>query len=109
MPDALAMRIHSVGVWLPTIIELSMVGFKTSVAAAAADVIHFLSQNPSPQQVLDYYISDDHQARVSHLLELNAEGKATEVEQQELDEWGKFNHLTLLLKAQAGKQMRQQS
>ena len=64
VPNDLAKRIQPIGVWLPAIIELSLVGFKTLAAATAAEVIHFLSNNPSPQELLDYHVSNKAQKRL---------------------------------------------
>ena len=48
VPDELARRIQPIGSWLPTVIELSLIGFKTLAAATAAETIQFLSKNPDP-------------------------------------------------------------
>ena len=52
VPDELARRIQPIGSWLPTVIELSLIGFKTLAAATAAETMQFLSKNPDPQEVL---------------------------------------------------------
>lgn len=103
LPDKLAARIGVAGnVWLPTIIELSMIGFRASATArASAEIVNFLSANPSPQEVSGFYISDELQERLDYLLDMNREGEIEESEQYELDEWMKFDHITIMLKAQA--------
>ncbi len=104
LPDKLAARIGASGVWLPTIIELSSVGFRTpATARASAETINFLSANPSPHEVLDFFISDELQKRLDYLLEKNGEVKIEEDERLELDEWVKFDHITTMLKVQAAK------
>ena len=100
VPDDLARRIEPIGSWLPTIIELSLVGFKTVAIAAATEVIQFLAQNPTPQQVIDYHISEQAQARLQRLLILNESGILSEDEQLELDELERLEHVVVMLKAQ---------
>ena len=105
LPDKLAAQIGGANLWLPTMIELSMVGFRSpSTAQASAEVIKFLSNNPLPQDVLDYFISDELQERLDYLLDLNGEGEIDEEQRQELKEWRKFNHIATMLKIKAVKQ-----
>jgi hypothetical protein len=100
VPDDLARRIEPIGSWLPTIIELSLVGFKTVAIATATEVVQFLAQNPTPQEVIDYHISEQAQARLQRLLVLNESGILSEDEQLELDELERLEHIVVMLKAQ---------
>lgn len=110
LPDKLAAQIGGANLWLPTIIELSMVGFRSpATAQASAETIKFLSTNPMPQDVLNRYLSDELQERLDYLLDLNGEGEINETERQELSEWMKFDHITIMLKANAGKIIRRNS
>lgn len=102
--DDLARRIEPIGSWLPTIIELSLVGFKTVAIATATEVIQFLAQNPTPQEVVDYHISEQAQARLQRLLVLNESGILSEDEQLELDELERLEHVVVMLKAQVANQ-----
>ncbi len=45
--DQLAERLEPLGSWLPTVLELTLVGCKTVAAATATEVIAFLSHNPT--------------------------------------------------------------
>lgn len=101
--DSLATRIQNFGAWSATILELSLANFKTSVKDISSETIEFLSANPSPSEVMDYFIADVAQKRLDDLLDLNSEGETTAADKAELEEWSKFNHITILLKAQAGK------
>jgi hypothetical protein len=100
VPNDLAKRIQPISAWLPAIIEISLVGFKTLAAATAAEVIQFLSRNPSPQELLDYHVSDKAQERLQRLLALNEAGMLSEDEQAELDELQRLEHIIIVLKAQ---------
>jgi len=106
--EELAERLRPIGAWLPTVLELSLVGFKTVAAATATEVIEFLSQDPTPQTVLAYHVSERAQARLQRLLALNAAGTLGEEEQQELDELQRIEHILIMLKAQVARQMQQE-
>jgi hypothetical protein len=94
---------------LPAIIELSLVGFKTLAIETATEIIQFFATNPSPQQVLDYHVSERGQARMQRLLTLNAAGLLGEDEQRELDELQKIEHTIIKLKAQLANQLQRGS
>ena len=105
VPDELAERIQPMSAWLPTIIELSLIGFKTLATATATEVLEFLSKNPSSQAVLDYHVSDAAQARLQRLLTLNESGLLSEAEQLELDELQRLEHVIIMLKARIAAQI----
>jgi hypothetical protein len=109
VPEELADRIQPLQVWLPAILELSLVGFKTLATETATEIIQLFATNPSPQQVLDYHVSERAQARVRRLLALNAAGFLGEDEQRELDELQKIEHTIIKLKAQLAKQLQRGS
>jgi hypothetical protein len=98
--EELAKRLQPIGRWLPTVLELSLIGFKTVATATATEVIEFLSQEPTPQDVLAYHASERGQARLQRLLALNNAGMLGEDEQQELDELQRIEHIIIMLKAQ---------
>ncbi len=104
-PDELAKRIQPMRSWLPVIIELSLVGFKTLAIQTATEIIQFLSHNPSPQEVLNYHVSERAQKRLRRLLALNEAGLLGEAEQLELDELQQIEHTVIMMKAQLAKQL----
>ena len=107
--DELAKRLHPIRSWVPTIIELSLVGFKTLATKTASEVIEFLANNPSFQEVLDYHVSERSQIRLRHLLTLNKAGLLGESEQIELDEIQKIEHIIIMLKAQVAEQLQKEN
>ena len=107
--EELADRIRPLSAWLPTVLELTLVGFQTQAAATATEVIRFLSTEPSAQKILDYHVSEQAQARLGRLLALNEAGLLGEAEQQELDELEHIEHIIILLKSRAAAQRRQQT
>ncbi|MBI4641641.1 MAG: hypothetical protein HY731_13160 [Candidatus Tectomicrobia bacterium] len=107
--EELADRLRSMSSWLPTILEISLVGFQTVATATATEVIQFLSKDPTPQEILDYHVSEQAQVRLQRLLALNAAGMLGEVEQRELDELQRIEHIIIMLKAQVARQGQQGS
>ncbi len=105
VPDNLAPKLRRMNKWLPTVLELSLVGFKTPAAETVAELISFLSKGPSPRQVADYKVSKRSQERLRRLLALNQSGLLSPEEQAELDELETFEHLITLLKAQAHEEL----
>src|SRR5215510_10991645 len=106
--EELAERLRPLGAWLPTVLELSLVGFKTVAAATATEVIEVLSRYPTPQEILACHVSERAQARLQRLLALNAAGMIGEDEQLELDELQRIEHILIMLKAQVARQMQQE-
>ncbi len=105
VPDDLAPKLRRMTSWLPTVLELSLVGFKTPTAQTVADVIAFLSEGPAPTQVAEYTVSTRAQERLRRLLALNQAGLLSMEEQAELDEIEELDHWLTLLKAQAREQL----
>jgi hypothetical protein len=103
----LAKRIKPIRYWLPTILELSLVGFKTPATETASEIIEFLSTNPSSQMVLDHQVSKRAQERLRRLLALNEAGILGEMEQLELDEIQQIEHIMIMLKTQIAEEQRQ--
>lgn len=91
--EELADRLRPIRSWLPTVLELSFVGFRTPATQTASKVIAFLSTNPTPQEVLGYHATERAQTRLQQLLALAKAGMLGETEQQELDELEKIEHI----------------
>ncbi|MBN1991371.1 MAG: hypothetical protein JW953_01610 [Anaerolineae bacterium] len=102
--DELAQRLKSIHTWLPTVLELSLIGFKTSAVQTASEIIAFLSNGPSPTEVIAYTVSERAQQRLNRLLALNEAGLLSAEEQAELDEIEQIEHIMILLKAKMHKQ-----
>jgi len=106
--EELAERLRPIGPWLPAVLELSLVGYRTLAAATATEVIQFLAQDPTPQAVVNYHVSERAQERLQRLLTLNEAGMLGEEEQCELDELERIEHVIVMLKAQAAEQKPQE-
>jgi hypothetical protein len=105
VPDNLAERLQPLYNWLPTVLELSLVGFKTSAVQVASEIIDFLATGPSPTEVMAYHVSDKAQERLRRLLAINTAGLAAAEDQAELDEIQQIEHIMILLKTQAQEQL----
>lgn len=102
--DSLAERLQPMYAWLPVVLELSLVGFKTPAIQTASEIINFLSAGPSPADVAAFRVSDRAQERLRRLLALNEAGLLSAEEQAELNEIEQIEHIMILLKAQAHEQ-----
>ena len=100
LPEALAERIRPLSSWLPTLLELSLVGYQTGAVATATEVIEFLATEPAPVDILNYHVSERGQQRLQRLLALNSAGLLSEAEQRELDELERIEHIVIMLKAE---------
>lgn len=105
VPDRLAQRLRPMSPWLPAVLELSLIGFKTPATQTASEIIDFLSSGPSPSEVAVYTVSERAQERTRRLLTLNEAGMLSEKEQRELDEMEQIEHIMVLLKAQVRQQL----
>lgn len=74
------------------------------------DVItDFLATEPSPQEIIDYYMPDDLQQRADYLAERNAEDLLTPAEREEFDEFLKADRMFSLLKTKMKLKLKKQS
>lgn len=102
--DNLALKLRRMNKWLPTVLELSLAGFKTPAARTVSELIGFLSKGPTPKQVASYKVSERSQQRLRRLLALNQSSLLSEEEQAELEEIETLEHLVTMLKVQAREQ-----
>ena len=92
-----------------TIIELSLVGFRTRTVEAVSDLINFLEKNPPPQTVLQYHASTKSEERLYRLMALSEAGVLSAKEKAELAELEKLEHIVVMLKAKARKILKKKS
>ena len=97
--DEQAERLHPLRRWLPTLLELSLLEFRTRAAATASEIVDFLASNPTTEAVRGYHVSEEAQLRLRRLLALNSEGLLGEEEQRELDDLAQLEHTLVMLKA----------
>lgn len=100
VPDELAEQLRPFNGYLPTVLQLSLTGFRTVATETATEIVEFLATDPTPEEVLTYHVSARAQSRLQRLLTLNGAGLLSELEQRELDELEKIEHILIMLKAQ---------
>lgn len=61
-------------------------------------VTDFLATEPSPQEIIDYFLPNDLQERLDHLLDKNGEGLLTYLEHEQLKEFLIADEILSLLK-----------
>ena len=68
-------------------------------------LVTLLTSSPKPADVLAFKLPLDLQERASLLLELNREGRITEEEKEELDQFVFIEHIFRMAKARARMQL----
>ena len=96
--DGLAERLQPLGTWLPTVLELTLVGCKTVAAATATEVLEFLAQGPTPEEVLAYRAGRA-QNQLQRLL-AQMHGVPVWRKSGGTDELQQIGHIIIMLKAQ---------
>jgi len=64
-----------------------------------SEIITFLSEGPTVEEVLVFHVSEQSQERLRRLLGLSRLGLLTPNEQAELDELQQIEHIMIMLKA----------
>ena len=62
------------------------------------EITDFLATEPSPQEIIAYYMPDDLQARLDELLDKTREGEIAPSEREELERFLNANQMFSLLK-----------
>ena len=68
-------------------------------------VLEFLAQGPSAQQIIAFRPAPEAQERFSHLLDINRERTLTVEEEEELDHCIRIEQMMSLLKAKAYRRL----
>lgn len=69
------------------------------------EVLTFMATFPTPQEVIDYQVSDVLDERLHELLDKNAASRLTDDEQAELDDFLRMNRYIMQLKLKARKKL----
>lgn len=72
-------------------------------------VTDFLETEPSPQEIIDFFLPEDLQARLDYLLDKNGEGQLTYTEQEELTEFLNADEMFSLLKTKMKRKLKKRS
>ncbi|MEG4804237.1 hypothetical protein QUB63_25515 [Microcoleus sp. ARI1-B5] len=85
----------------PTTIEPEVKTNTADIPAVYQEVLDFLIQTPTPQDIVSFKVSQNAQTRLQILLDKNRESTLTPMEIAELDVCEQLEHLMILLKARA--------
>lgn len=116
VPDELAQQLEPLQERLPALLTwlvealapraaagdaLALVSSPTDAPLAYAEVLDFLLNRPTPQDIVAFKVSPAAQARLGELLDKNRADELSETEAAELDLYEQIEHLMILLKAKA--------
>ncbi len=104
IPDNIAQQLQSLQGDLPQILALGMRQLNANPStgfSGLTEILEFLAQLPSPQQILDLHLSPTVQAEVETLLEKNRTQGLNDQEQRLWQQYEFIEHLVRLAKAQA--------
>ncbi|NER23627.1 MAG: hypothetical protein F6J96_23580 [Symploca sp. SIO1C2] len=88
---------------LPTTSEPTVKTEATDIPAVYQEVIDFLIQSPTPEDILAFKVSPQAQIRLETLLDKNRSAEISPMELAELDIYEQLEHMMILLKARALK------
>ena len=104
VPDELAQRLRPVADRLPRILELGLREYAASGEAGfqgAAEVLEFLANLPTPEEILALRPAASLQTRVEELLDKSHAGSLTPEEERDWGQYAYLEHLVRLAKAKA--------
>jgi len=104
IPDHIAQQIHPFEEDLTQILALGMRQLKANPStgfSGLAEILEFLAQLPTPEQILDLRLSPPVQTEVEILLEKNRTQGLNNEEQRLWQQYEFIEHLVRLAKAQA--------
>ena len=79
------------------------------VRSVFSEITDFLATNPTPQEIIDYQLSEDLQARAHELLERNGEDQLTPEERDEMFDFVRVDEMMSLLKVKMKLKLRNTS
>ncbi|MFN5515731.1 MAG: hypothetical protein ACK5CA_13585 [Cyanobacteriota bacterium] len=104
IPDDIAQQLQPLQGDLTQILALGIRQLNANPAtgfSGLAEILEFLAQLPSPQQILDLRLAPETQAEIDALLEKNCAQGLNEAEQRLWQQYEFMEHLVRLAKAQA--------
>jgi hypothetical protein len=106
VPDALLPKLEPLRSQLPRLLSQWVTAAQTSrqqpmQPTAYQEVLSFLMAQPTPEDILNFKVSDSAQMRLRELLNRHREDGLSEDEAMELDGYEQLDHLMQMLKAEA--------
>jgi hypothetical protein len=98
VPDELSKKLTELGDRLPELLSQSLESHPLPTRVYRY-ILSFLASNPTIQEVAEFRPTAEMQERLQTLLLRNQAGTLAEIEQRELDEYERIEHLIVMLKA----------
>jgi hypothetical protein len=98
VPEELSVALAQVGDRLPELLALSLQQ-PALPAHIYRYILNFLASKPTPEQIAAFGPTPEMQERLLTLLGRSKAGELTPVEQTELDEYERIEHLVITIKA----------
>lgn len=98
IPDDLAEQLPRLGEQLPALLRLCLQPLALP-ATVYRHILDFIASQPSPEQLAAFRPTPEMQERLKALLDLSQADQLTPMEQAELDEYERIEHLVVMLKA----------
>ena len=106
LPDKFARDLEPERAKLAEIIVRGLRSTWSNPSAIRRELLGFLAQFPTPDELLAFRPSETAVERMRELLERNRQNALTPAEEAELDEMAELDHLVTFLKAEAWKRTR---
>lgn len=76
---------------------------------AVLEIAHFITSQPTPEQILAFHASQSVAERAYALIAAERAGTITDEERRELDSYEAIEHIIIQAKAEASKKLQQQA
>jgi hypothetical protein len=104
VPDTLAEQLDQMRDRLPELLELSL-RQPPIPASVYREILAFLADNPTPEQIAAFGPPPEMQQRLQTLLARERDSNLTEAERDELAEFERIEHLMIMIKAKTVAQL----
>ena len=81
----------------------------TPIRTVFGEITDFLATNPTAEEIINYRLPEDLQARAHDLLDKNGESHLTEAEKKEMLDFACIENMMILLKAKSQLKIRKSS
>lgn len=101
LTDELTEDLASAKSRLPEIIALGLSKLSPLPTQVYAYILSFLANGPTPEQLIAFRPLPEMQARLEELLDKSRADTLSDLEQRELEEYERIEHIVIMLKARA--------
>ena len=101
IPDHLLPLLDAIGDDLPLVLEMGASRIAPVSTKAYEETIIFLTQNPTPEMIVDFRFSIIVETRIQALLRRHKQGQLTHAEEVELERLSQLEEQLQLMKAKA--------